>query len=42
VSTEGAAKFNAVMASFLAQVANRQERPAWYDKSFFRRYALSQ
>jgi Zn-dependent M28 family amino/carboxypeptidase len=39
VSTDGAAKFNEIMASFLQKVANQAERPSWYEKSFFRRYA---
>jgi Zn-dependent M28 family amino/carboxypeptidase len=40
VNLEGAAKFTAIMSSFLEQIANRNEAPSWYDNSFFRRYVL--
>jgi hypothetical protein len=39
VDKEAAAKFNRIIASLLTRVANADQRPAWNDDSFFRRFA---
>jgi Zn-dependent M28 family amino/carboxypeptidase len=39
VDRAGAERFNEILGSFVATVANASERPAWKDSSFFRRYA---
>jgi hypothetical protein len=39
VDVEAAVAFNRLMAAFVEEVANRQERPSWNKESFFRRYA---
>jgi hypothetical protein len=40
VDKAAAETFNRFMASLLARVANRTERPRWKDTSFFKRFAL--
>jgi hypothetical protein len=39
VNVEAAVTFNRLIAAFIEDVANRQERPSWNKESFFRRYA---
>jgi hypothetical protein len=39
VDKPAAGLFDVVVSELLERVANRETRPAWYDKSFFRRYA---
>jgi hypothetical protein len=39
VNVEAAVAFNRLMAAFIEDVANGQERPSWNKESFFRRYA---
>jgi Zn-dependent M28 family amino/carboxypeptidase len=39
VDAEAAVKFNTILTAFTEQLANRSSRPAWTQKSFFRRYA---
>jgi hypothetical protein len=39
VDKPAAGLFDVVVSELLERVANRDTRPAWYDKSFFRRYA---
>jgi Zn-dependent M28 family amino/carboxypeptidase len=39
VDKQAAGLFDVVVAGLLERVANRDTRPKWYEKSFFRRYA---
>jgi Zn-dependent M28 family amino/carboxypeptidase len=39
VDKEAAGLFDVVVSELLERVADRDTKPAWYEKSFFRRYA---
>jgi Zn-dependent M28 family amino/carboxypeptidase len=39
VNKEAAAKYNKLMATLTAEIANRPDRPKWREDSFFRRFA---